>query len=484
MTWLSAGLGLNRVKEAKGGELAMRKPSHAGTFYPGEKRSLEKMVDGFLGEVTPVDIQGRVILAIVPHAGYIYSGPVAAHVYRLIKDISPKRIILLGPSHYYPLDGPTLYGEGSFSTPLGEVPINASLTNKIKKRCPQVKVSQEAHRLEHSLEVQLPFLQKTLSKFEIVPILVPPHSDSWEEEVLARVLAELLKEDKELIVLASSDLSHFHPYEEARKMDGETVRLIKEMSLNQLGEGVLAGKNELCGDGGVLTGLLAVRYYGDREVKVLSLANSGDTQGDKSRVVGYTAVVFYNKGERAEKKEDISKEARREILGIARETIEKYVRERKVPQVIAKSPIFLERRRGVFVTLMKKGELRGCIGCFEPDDTLLASLQKMAVASATQDYRFSPVTAGELKDIEVEVSILSPLKKIASLDEFVAGEHGIYMRQGLRTATFLPQVAAEQGWDKEETLRHLCLKAGLDTEAWKEGAEFYIYTSTIIKEKE
>ena len=130
---------------------------------------------------------------------------------------------------------------------------------------------------------------------------------------------------------------------------------------------------------------------------------------------------------------------------------------------------------------MKHGELRGCIGRFDPDEDFLTILQKMAIASATEDYRFTPVTAGELKDIEIEVSILSPLKKIESLDEFVVGEHGIYMKKGVRSSTFLPQVAPEQGWDKEETLRHLSLKAGLDQDGWKD-AEFYIYTSTIIKE--
>jgi len=172
---------------------------------------------------------------------------------------------------------------------------------------------------------------------------------------------------------------------------------------------------------------------------------------------------------------------KKEILQIARQTIESYVRGRKVPKVTPKSAIFKEKR-GVFVTLMKHGKLRGCIGRFDPDKDFLVILQKMAVASATQDDRFPPVTAGELKDIEIEVSILSPLKKIGSLDEFVVGEHGIYMKKGSRASTFLPQVATEQGWDKEETLRHLSLKAGLDQDGWKD-AEFYIYTSTIIKEK-
>ena len=172
---------------------------------------------------------------------------------------------------------------------------------------------------------------------------------------------------------------------------------------------------------------------------------------------------------------------KQEILQIARQTIEGYVKERKIPKASPDDPIFKEKR-GVFVTLMKHHQLRGCIGRFDPDESFLAVLQKMAVSSATEDYRFPPVSADELKDIEIEVSVLSPLKKIASLDSFIVGRHGIYMKKGSRASTFLPQVATEQGWDKEETLKHLCLKAGLDQDGWKD-AEFYIYTSAIIKEK-
>jgi len=457
----------------------VRKPSHAGTFYPGGKSELTKTVDSLLKDAHPAGIKGRAVAMIVPHAGYIYSGPIASHAYRLIKDISPKRIILLGPSHYYPLSNPTLYGEGSFSTPLGEIPINSALTNKIKKRCPDIKVSQEAHRQEHSLEVQLPFLQRVVSHFEIVPILVPPHREALDEEKPAKVLAGLLKEDKDLIILVSTDLSHFHSYNQARRIDEDTVKLIKEMSVKKLGQGILSGKNELCGDGAVLTGMLCAREFGAKNVEVLSFASSGDIQGDKSRVVGYAAIVFSAKNEKADNPGIEDAEA--EILQIARQTIETYVREKKIPMVTPKAAIFKEKR-GVFVTLMKHGALRGCIGRFDPDENFLTILQKMAVASATKDYRFSPVTAGELKDIEIEVSILSPLKKIGSLDEFVVGEHGIYMKKGARASTFLPQVATEQGWDKEKTLRHLSLKAGLDQDGWKD-AEFYIYTSTIIKEK-
>ena len=282
--------------------MSARKPSHAGTFYPGGKSELKKMVDGLLKEASPEPCtQGRPIVFIVPHAGYIYSGPIASHAYRLIKDISPKCIILLGPSHHYPLTSPALYGDGSFSTPLGEVPINSVLTDKIKKVCPEAIVSPKAHAQEHSLEVQLPFLQRVLSNFEIVPILVPPHQGQQDEENLAKVLAGLLKEDKDgsLIILVSTDLSHFHSYNEARRMDEDTVKLIKEQSIEKLGAGILSNKNELCGDGAVLTGMLTAKYFSAKGAgaEVLSFASSGDTGGDKARVVGYAAIVLCAKNE-------------------------------------------------------------------------------------------------------------------------------------------------------------------------------------------
>lgn len=470
------------ITHCRGGEEAVRKPAHAGRFYPGEKDELREMVDSMLRDARSRMLSGRVVLMIVPHAGYIYSGPVASYAYKLIKEISPRRIILLGPSHYYPIDSVTLYGYGSFSTPLGEVPVSTHLTDRLKEMCRGIRVSPEAHRMEHSLEVQIPFLQRVLSDFEIVPVLVPPHRSMQDESELAKALAELLKEDKELIILASSDLSHFHPYQEARKIDGDTVDLIKRMDIERLGKGILQNRNELCGDGAVLTGMLAARSFGADKVEVLSFANSGDTQGDKSRVVGYVAVAFYKSGDNGRNDRGISEDTKKEILYIARKTIEEYLNKKKIPEITPKSSILKERRRGVFVTLMKHGILRGCIGCFEPEGTLLESLQRMAVASATQDYRFPAVRAGELEDIEIEVSILSPLRKIKSLDEFMIGKHGIYMRKAGRSATFLPQVATEQGWDKDETLKHLSLKAGLGEDGWKDGAEFYVYTTTILKE--
>ncbi|MGE4357503.1 MAG: AmmeMemoRadiSam system protein B, partial [Candidatus Omnitrophota bacterium] len=417
-------------------------------------------------------IEGEIKGLIVPHAGYVYSGQVAASAYKLIRNKKFDTIIILGPSHHAIIDEATVYTEGDFLTPLGLVSVDRDLINKLIS--PEIKSDKEAHRYEHSIEVQLPFLQTVLKDFKIVPILINNIEVSYCKRV-AKKIAEALR-DKNFLVIASSDMSHYHNYQTAKKMDKFTLELIEKNKPEELEESLKNGTSELCGGGAVLTFMFLMQELGIGKVRDLHYANSGDINFDYSKVVGYCSVAFYR-----ENSDFLSKEAREELLKIARRTLEVYLKERRIPEFKVENPALLEKR-GAFVTLKKKGLLRGCIGNFEPLPLYL-QIQKVSLSSALNDPRFPPVRFEELKDISIEISILSPMREIKTIDELELGKHGIYVTDGLRSGVFLPQVARETGWSKEEFLKNCFVeKAGLTPDAWNKGAKVFVFTAEVFSE--
>jgi len=264
----------------------VRQPAVAGSFYHGDTQTLTDHIDSMLGEAalsTAENIAPKAI--IVPHAGYIYSGPVAAYAYNQLNSIRDqvKRVVLLGPVHRVPVRGLALPGSEIFATPLGEIPIDLDAAASIQNLS-QVVVSPEAHMPEHSLEVQLPFLQTVLDDFKLLPLAV---GDATPDEV-AEVINTLWGGPETLIVI-SSDLSHFLPYDTAKVIDNETVHKILNMQSDLSHE-------QACGGTPVNGMLLAARQHG-LHPKLLDLRNSGDTAGDKGRVVGYTSIAFTEAGD-------------------------------------------------------------------------------------------------------------------------------------------------------------------------------------------
>jgi AmmeMemoRadiSam system protein B/AmmeMemoRadiSam system protein A len=419
----------------------------------------------------------QVAALIVPHAGYYYSGNVAASAYMTLDPKKQyKRIFLLGPSHHEWLNGASVNTEADYyATPLGNVRVDRETAEKLTMADSVFFYRPEAHDREHCLEVQLPFLQRRLGD---VPPIVPIIISTNDFQKLKR-MADALKPyftDENLFII-SSDFSHYPTYEDACEVDARTGKAIESGSVERFIETIEAnarsGKLNLatsaCGEFAIVTLMLMLdRQY---EVKHLMYQNSGDIgDTDHSRVVGYHSFAIL-RGE--EKTFSLSDEEKRMLKTIAYESIKERLKVKDIPST-------LHQKCGAFVSLHKHGRLRGCIGHFGEDTPLYEIVAEMARAAAFEDPRFTPVSREELDDIDIEISVLTPMRRIQSLDEFELHRHGIYIRKGYRSGTFLPQVADEVNWTKEEFVGHCSQdKAGLGWDGWKD-AELYVYEAIVF----
>ena len=463
----------------------VRPATQANRFYTGDARELSEEVDSFLALHRNDAKYSNVAALIVPHAGYYFSGNVAASAYMAIDPKKQyKRIFLLGPSHHEWLDGASVNTEADwYATPLGNVKVDhetaVALTNTDSVFC----YRSEAHDREHCLEVQLPFLQRS---FKEVPPIVPIVISTNDYEKLKR-MAEVLKPyftDENLFVI-SSDFSHYPSYEDACEVDAKTGKAVESGDVEEfiatINANARSGKRNLatsaCGEFAIITLMLMLdKQY---EVKHLMYQNSGNIDNhDHSRVVGYHSFAILHKDNMSFALSDADKKALKEIAfnsirdsldgkPIAQPTLTSYL-----------SP--LTSKCGTFVSLHKHGHLRGCIGHFGEDYPLHEIVAEMARAAAFEDPRFKPVTRDELNDLDIEISVLTPMRRIQSLDEFELHRHGIYIKKGYRSGTFLPQVADEVNWTKEEFVGHCSQdKAGLGWDGWRD-AELYVYEAIIF----
>src|SRR2546423_3973150 len=427
------------------GMASVRSAAVAGMFYPGDARSLISEVDELLGGVEPAPRLGFPKALVVPHAGYIYSGPVAARAY---DELAPargivRRVVLLGPVHRVAVRGLAIPTDSAFVTPLGQVPIDQAALATLRD-LPQVVASDAAHLQEHALEVQLPFLQRQLGEFALVPFAVGDASVGEVAEVIERLWG-----GAETLIVISTDLSHYHPYAHAREIDRATVTRIAGFATN-------IDHEEACG-ATPLNGFLDLAKRRNLTIKLLAACNSGDTAGGKGQVVGYSSFAVYERGT------DVAlDDAGKTLIAIARAAIE--------PNLFGSTPSFdapwLRQAGATFVTLMKDGALRGCIGSLEASRPLGTDVAKNAVAAAFRDPRFPPVMPDEWPSVRLEVSLLSPPKPMRFADEadllaqLRPGEDGVILEAEGRRATYLPQVW-ESIPDKRLFMRELARKAGL-----------------------
>ncbi len=447
-------------------------------FYPYSKESLNQEVYSLLVSAPSLTLNGELVGLIVPHAGYQYSGLTAAHAYRLLTERSYETVVIIGPAHQAIVNGAAIDPADAYETPLGKVQVNKEVTDMLVKFSQSIYYDADAHSQEHSIEVQIPFLQATLKNFKIVPIVMG--NFSWEYiETLSSALAKLA-EEKNILIIASSDLSHYHSYDQAVKMDKQGLVEIQKMDTQRLYQKLKDKKCEMCGALPVLTVMEAAKKIGANKVKLLDYRNSGDVTGDKSRVVGYSALAFL-KTLTLKSEKLLNEKEQKTLLRIARQTLESYIKERKIPEFEITDEN-LQQKFGVFVTLKKNGELRGCIGHVEGDRPLYQLVSQMAIASATQDPRFPPVTLDELPQIKIEISVLSPIKKVKNIREILVGRDGLIIRKGFFSGLLLPQVPVEWGWDRNEFLRQVSLKAGLEPDAWRK-AELYRFTAQVFEEE-
>jgi MEMO1 family protein len=346
------------------------------------------------------------------------------------------------------------------------------------KKCAIIRSFPAAFEHEHSLEVQVPFLQKTLTGFKIVPI-VTGIMDKNDYKDFADTLGSIVKNNRgKVLIVASSDMSHFHAYDAAGKMDNLTLKDIGELNADGLHQHLQKGDCELCGAQGVLSLIMLAKQMNGKAT-VLKYANSGDVTNDKTMVVGYSSAVFSS----VQADQGLNRKEQEVLLSIARKALEGYVRNGIMLATDAKEKNLLERR-GAFVTLTKNGSLRGCIGYIQPVTPLYKAVSDMAIAASTRDLRFSPVAQGELKDIHIEISVLSPLMLIEDTNEIMVGKHGLYVSRGNNAGLLLPQVATQQGWSREEFLRQTCVKAGLPPQAWQDrNTQIYTFSAQIFSEK-
>lgn len=466
--------------------MIVRKPAVAGMFYPAEKNTLNSQIEGFFQGVPEEKEEDLLRILIVPHAGYEYSGQVAAWGFKSLAGKDYSRVILLGGSHRALFEGAMIDESDAWETPLGLVETDKDLAKKLVEAVEGVAFSASAHFEEHSLEVELPFLQAVFKDFKLVPILL----GETDEMLLENLAVALVKNiTGNTLVVVSTDLSHYPPYEIANQVDSKTidgilsgdVESFKATISAQMAQGYSGLDTCACGEKAVRVGMKLAQKLNKGEWKLLKYANSGDTAGEKGRVVGYASIGFY---EKAKKSSELNKEEQEKLLEIARKTLESYLKNGKVPEFEISDPQFLDPR-GAFVTLRKDGQLRGCIGEFEARESLYKIVQRMAISAATKDPRFPVVRLNELPEIKIEVSVLSPLKKIDDPDKIEMGVHGVMIKKGLRKGVFLPQVATETGWDKEAFMGQLCSqKAGLSRDCWKKkDVELLVFTAQVFEEK-
>ncbi len=460
----------------------VRRAVIAGSWYPDDPDELARMMDEMLAAVEPVD--GEPIGLIVPHAGYVYSGPVAACGFRQLEGAQYDVAVVIASDHQAPLSAPiSVWAEGGFETPLGIVPVDVELAQALVEADSRIAFDPAAHEGEHPIEIELPFLQRVCPGCSIVPVLM----GSEDEDAVAALVSALLESlpGKRAVVIASSDLSHYPSYDDALITDGSTLSAIEtgdparvRRTIDSLmGAGFSNLVTCACGEGPILVTMRVAQGLGADTVTVLRYANSGDSAyGDQEQVVGYGAVMFW----RYEPPE-LTAAQREELLALARTTIADYLETDSIPDYTTDDPA-LTRRSGAFVTLRERGELRGCIGHTQADLPLYQTVQQTAVSAATGDPRFPSLTQEELADVTVEISILSPFRRVTDVAQVEVGTHGLMIFKGQHRGLLLPQVPVEQGWDRDEYLENLCLKAGLSEGCWQEGATLYSFTAVVFGE--
>jgi AmmeMemoRadiSam system protein B/AmmeMemoRadiSam system protein A len=468
----------------------IRKAELAGTWYPGNPERLKADILRFLGQVPREKVEGKLVALVSPHAGIVYSGQVAAFGYKLIEGETFDSVIVIGPSHRSRFRGVSVYDRGGFETPLGVVPVDTQLAEELIARDKAISFRPEAFLQENSIEIQIPFLQTVLGRFKFVPIAM-----GTQDEATCRMLADAIMQsvgDRKVLIVASSDLSHYHRYERAVAMDTELIDKVARMDVRAFLEALESGEGEACGGGAVAVAMMVGTGMGPAKARILKYANSGDVTGDRSGVVGYLSGAVYLPGG-PEKEEGIpsrgvdlglSGEEKKALLETARKSIEARLNGKDFPPPEIESERFREKR-GAFVTLKKNARLRGCIGFIEGRKPLLRTIQEMAQAAAFEDPRFYPVTKEELDGLDIEISVLTPLRRVQDVNEIEVGKHGIYIVKGYRSGLLLPQVATEYGWDRTTFLNETCRKAGLKPGDWKEkGTEIFIFSADIFGEKE
>jgi hypothetical protein len=488
----------------------------AGQWYPAEAEVLRAAVAAYIGQAEVEPLPGRPLAVIVPHAGYLYSGAVAGYAFRALQEAgcAGHTLAVIGDTHTgRGAAEVAVWAAGAFETPLGAAPVDEQVAQALVAADERIQFDRAAFQSQHPVENQLPFVQVACPGARIVP-LVLREPTMENAQALAGALVAAWRE-RSLLIVASTDLSHYHPYEEARQIDEVALQAIASLdpqavidSPRRCAELGIAGDpsirpeldpagqgpSTMCSQGAVLAAMIAARQMGADRATVLHYANSGDVPiGERDQVVGYGAVVLWQSEGEGSNPADmgfslppaelvpsallpLSPEAQQELLALARRTAAQFLATQTFPPFQTDDPA-LRQPLGAYVTYEKGGALRGCLGRLVGDRPAYLNVQYAAAAAALADSRFLPVTREELDELTIEVTLLGPIRQAASADEILVGRHGVLMRVGEKEgALFLPQVPLEQGWDRAAMLVQLCRKAGLPDDAWQRpDARFYVF---------
>lgn len=490
--------GCARSRENKEGKMVnIRHAEFAGSWYPGDPDSLRQMLEYFFNAADIKPVTERIVGIISPHAGYIYSGPVAAYAYKQLMIQKDKykgnTAIILGFRHRpTPWQGVSIWADGYWETPLGKIAVDSVLAEKIIKASNgKIVAKKDQFYDEHSLELQIPFLQYALeNEFKIVPITFA-HQNQTEIQTLIDALVNANIDWDKTFMVVSTDMSHYHPYNEAVSIDKKTLDYVLSLDVDGFISWLRQGVDAFCGWGGVITLMTVAKAAGATKAVLLRYANSGDTQpGTRSHgVVGYCSVVFVKPGskgseENFEEEFSLTKEQKLYLLKLARKTIEEYILRGKVYEPPEPKDQILKNDAAVFVTIHRKGMLRGCIGQMMAQEPLYLAVRDMAISAATKDPRFRPIQPEEIDEIDIEISVLSPLKRVKSYEDIVPFKHGVYITRGWHSGVFLPQVWGQIP-DKDAFLSELCVqKAHMEPDCYKKpDTKIYVFTVLEFDEK-
>lgn len=476
----------------------IRPAAVAGKFYPSNPSILKSAIQQFFQDAAP-PIIAKPMGLIVPHAGYIFAGQIYADAYRQAQGNSYDVIAILGTNHTAgDFKGVSVGDYSAFRTPLGDVPVDEPIVRDLLNKSKDCNKNRKVHIAEHSIEVQLPFIQSLFPDARIVPIIIHP-ADYDLCIRFGQALAKSLQNRRALIIM-SSDLSHYPNQKDAVKADQQTLETIASLDLHRLAS-IMRDlhfpnlETRACGEAAILAGITALKALGAKQAEIVSYANSGDVPaGDQDQTVGYGAVAFttkniskapsiFDRPETPSAATPLKIAEKKLLLAFARKTIVRQLTTQMAPMARGFPPR-LSSPQGAFVTLKKGGELRGCIGRMQAVTPLSLTVGAMALEAAFKDPRFSPLQQNELKELEIEISVLSPMKTIVAPDAIVIGRDGVLMAKGNASAVFLPQVAVENNWNRMEMLDKLCQKAGLQTGCWKQQAQFKVFQADVFSERD
>jgi len=477
---------------------SVRQPVFADKFYSADSTKLSNAIKAFLTDAKTPKMDHPVAI-IVPHAGYIFAGQIMADGYNQIRNNKYELIVILGTNHTTPgFTGISVYPKGAFGTPIGAAVVDDKAADELMKEDPDVTANLAVHAQEHSIEVQVPFIKYLFPHTKILPIIVG-EPDIKMCTKFGKVLAKILQ-DKKYLIVASSDLSHYPRFDDAITVDNKTLKTIVSLDMDEIRSGMEGELDDnipqlvtcACGEAPILAAIATAKALGANCASIVSYSNSGyNPVGTSDRVVGYGAVAI-GVGKSATPADPdtlvvnpsykLSSSDKAALLKYARKTLEQFFSSATVPLPRGLNSL-LKVKRGAFVTLNEHGELRGCIGQMREDRPLCTVVGSMALQAAFNDARFKPLSEQELPQVEIEVSVLTPFTQVNSADEIVLGRDGVIVRKGDKQAVFLPQVATETGWSKDEFLDQLCRKAGLEAGDWKD-AELFTFQADVFSDSQ